>query len=170
MPEKKHVRGVGEKEQRRYEHIKEEAEKGRYPGREKEVARPDGPEGAQGKGAQERRIAWPAGPDGHDRRRRRWLSGQRRCPARALDEAGLRGSSLRVVHVYQPPRMPPTEAGVGAAGGMGVPVFAENDDELGRAAKAEAMNVIEEALRRTGGDSRHELEIERAAVADGIVA
>ena len=39
MPEKKHVRGVGEKEQRQYEHIKEEAEKeGRYHGREKEVA------------------------------------------------------------------------------------------------------------------------------------
>jgi hypothetical protein len=39
MPEKKHVRGVGEKEQRQYEHIKEEAQKsGRYPGREKEVA------------------------------------------------------------------------------------------------------------------------------------
>ena len=39
MPEKKHVRGVSEKEQRQYEHIKEEAEKeGRYRGREKEVA------------------------------------------------------------------------------------------------------------------------------------
>jgi hypothetical protein len=39
MPEKKHLRGVGEKEQRQYEHIKEEAKKeGRYRGREKEVA------------------------------------------------------------------------------------------------------------------------------------
>jgi hypothetical protein len=39
MPEKEHVQGVGEKEQRQYEHIKEEAEKeGRHPGREKEVA------------------------------------------------------------------------------------------------------------------------------------
>ena len=39
MPEKKHVRGVSEKEQRQYEHIKQEAEKeGRYRGREKEVA------------------------------------------------------------------------------------------------------------------------------------
>jgi hypothetical protein len=39
MPEKKHLRGVGEKEQRQYEHIKEEAQKeGRYPGRAKEVA------------------------------------------------------------------------------------------------------------------------------------
>jgi hypothetical protein len=39
MPEKKHLRGVSEKEQRQYEHIKEEAkEEGRSRGREKEVA------------------------------------------------------------------------------------------------------------------------------------
>jgi hypothetical protein len=39
MPNKKHVRGVGEKEQRQYEHIKESAEKsGRYGGRAEEVA------------------------------------------------------------------------------------------------------------------------------------
>ena len=39
MPEKKHLRGVSEKEQRQYEHITEEAKKeGRYRGREKEVA------------------------------------------------------------------------------------------------------------------------------------
>lgn len=39
MPEKKHLRGVGEKEQRQYEHIKEEAKKeGRYGKRAKEVA------------------------------------------------------------------------------------------------------------------------------------
>jgi hypothetical protein len=39
MPEKKHLRGVGTKEQRQYEHIKEEAEKsGRYGERAKEVA------------------------------------------------------------------------------------------------------------------------------------
>jgi hypothetical protein len=39
MPGKKHVRGVGEKEQRQYEHIKESAEKsGRYGGRAEEVA------------------------------------------------------------------------------------------------------------------------------------
>jgi hypothetical protein len=40
MPEKQHLRGVSDKEQRQYEHIKEDAEKsGRYKGREKEVAR-----------------------------------------------------------------------------------------------------------------------------------
>ena len=39
MPERKHVRGVGQKEQRMYEHIKESAEKeGRYGKRAEEVA------------------------------------------------------------------------------------------------------------------------------------
>jgi hypothetical protein len=39
MPGKKHVRGVGAKEQREYEHIKESAERsGRYGSRAKEVA------------------------------------------------------------------------------------------------------------------------------------
>jgi hypothetical protein len=39
MPQKKHLRGVSEKEQRQYEHIKEQAKKeGRYKGREEEVA------------------------------------------------------------------------------------------------------------------------------------
>jgi hypothetical protein len=39
MPGKKHLRGVGAKEQRQYEHIKEDAEKsGRYGARAEEVA------------------------------------------------------------------------------------------------------------------------------------
>ncbi|HYL73968.1 MAG TPA: hypothetical protein VEU96_07160 [Bryobacteraceae bacterium] len=39
MPGKKHVRGVGEKEQRQYEHIVESAKKeGHYGSRAKEVA------------------------------------------------------------------------------------------------------------------------------------
>ena len=39
MPGRKHVRGVGTKEQRQYEHIKESAERsGRYGKRAKEVA------------------------------------------------------------------------------------------------------------------------------------
>lgn len=39
MPDKEHVRGVAPKEQRMYEHIKEEAEKdGRYGDRAEEVA------------------------------------------------------------------------------------------------------------------------------------
>jgi hypothetical protein len=39
MPQKKHLPGVGSKEQRQYEHIKEQAERsGRYGKRAKEVA------------------------------------------------------------------------------------------------------------------------------------
>jgi hypothetical protein len=39
MPEKKPLRGVSDKEQRQYEHIKQSAEEeGRYKGREEEVA------------------------------------------------------------------------------------------------------------------------------------
>ena len=39
MPKKKHLRGVGEKEQRQYEHIKEQSEEsGRYGKRAEEVA------------------------------------------------------------------------------------------------------------------------------------
>jgi hypothetical protein len=39
VPKGKHMRGVGAKEQRQYEHIKESAEKsGRYGSRAKEVA------------------------------------------------------------------------------------------------------------------------------------
>ncbi len=39
MPKGKHLRGVGPKEQRQYEHIKESAEKsGKYGSRAKEVA------------------------------------------------------------------------------------------------------------------------------------
>ena len=39
MPQKKHLKGVGAKEQRQYEHIKESAEKsGRYGDRAEEVA------------------------------------------------------------------------------------------------------------------------------------
>jgi hypothetical protein len=39
MPQRKHLRGVGNKEQRQYEHIKEQAQKsGRYGKRAKEVA------------------------------------------------------------------------------------------------------------------------------------
>ena len=39
MPGRKHLRGVGSKEQRQYEHIMESAQReGRYKGRAKEVA------------------------------------------------------------------------------------------------------------------------------------
>jgi nucleotide-binding universal stress UspA family protein len=83
----------------------------------------------------------------------------------AVAEARLRGSKLRVVHVYQPPQLPLTEAGIGAPAGMGVPVLAESGDELRQAAEAEATRLIEEAQGRTGSDSLHGLEIERAVLA-----
>ena len=39
MPRRRHLRGVGPKEQRQYEHIKDSAQRsGRYGGRAKEVA------------------------------------------------------------------------------------------------------------------------------------
>jgi hypothetical protein len=39
MPQKKHLKGVGDKEQRQYEHIKEQAKRsGRYGKRAEEVA------------------------------------------------------------------------------------------------------------------------------------
>lgn len=39
MPGKKHLKGIGDKEQRMYEHIKDSAEKsGKYGSRSKEVA------------------------------------------------------------------------------------------------------------------------------------
>jgi nucleotide-binding universal stress UspA family protein len=83
----------------------------------------------------------------------------------ALAEASLRGSNLRVIHVYQAPQLPLAEGGVAPAGGMGLPVLTENADELRRAAEAEAKNVIEGALHRTGGDSLRGVEIDREALA-----
>jgi hypothetical protein len=56
MPEKKHIRGVGQKEQRQYEHIKESAQKeGRYGKAGQGGRRPYRDEGA----AQEGEIAAP---------------------------------------------------------------------------------------------------------------
>ncbi len=58
MPEEKHLRGAGEKEQRQYEHIEEEAEKeGRYRGREKAVAARTVLKQHREKGAQQRPVS-----------------------------------------------------------------------------------------------------------------
>ncbi len=58
MPEEKHLRGAGEKEQRQYAHIKEEAEKeGRYRGREQEVAAATVLKQHREKGAQQRPVS-----------------------------------------------------------------------------------------------------------------
>ena len=50
----------------------------------------------------------------------------------AAGEARLRGSSLRIVHVYHLPHVPLTEIGVGAAAGMALPA-AFTEDEVRRA-------------------------------------
>ena len=80
----------------------------------------------------------------------------------AVAEARLRDSKLRVVHAYQPPRVPLTEAGLAA--GMAVPAVLKDAESLRRAAETEARDVIEEALRRAGRDSVEKLEIEKDAV------
>ena len=83
----------------------------------------------------------------------------------ALDEARLRGSSVRVVHAYRSPQFPLTEPQLGVAGGMGVPVMVdEGAEELRRAIETQAQGVIDESVRRAGGDAVDALEIERAAV------
>jgi nucleotide-binding universal stress UspA family protein len=83
----------------------------------------------------------------------------------ALAEARLRGSSVRVVHAYHSPPLPVSEAGVAAAGGIGIPaVFTDNWDQIHQAAESEARNLIEHALREADADSFEGLEIERSAV------
>jgi nucleotide-binding universal stress UspA family protein len=83
----------------------------------------------------------------------------------ALDEARLRGSSVRVVYAYRSPQLPLGEAQMGVAGGMGVPVMvAEDVEELGRAIETQAQGVIDESVRRAGGDEVEGVEIERAAI------
>lgn len=83
----------------------------------------------------------------------------------ALAEARLRGSSLRVVHAYQPPLLPLTDVGLGAAGGAAAPaVRTEDVDKLRRAAERQARSLIADALERADGGSTDGLEIERAAV------
>lgn len=83
----------------------------------------------------------------------------------ALAEARLRGSNVRVVHAYHSPQPPLTEASLGGAAGMPVPtVFTENGEKLQRAAELAARNLIDEALRRAGGDATEGLEIEQVAV------
>jgi nucleotide-binding universal stress UspA family protein len=81
----------------------------------------------------------------------------------ALAEARMRGSNVRLVHAYQSPQVPVTEAGLAA--GMALPVvFTEDAEKLREMAEAAARNLMEEALRRADGESIAGLEIEQAAV------
>src|ERR671919_2132694 len=83
----------------------------------------------------------------------------------ALEEARLRGSSLRVVHAYQSPPLPATEAGMGVAGGIGVPaVYTDDSERLRHAIETQARHLIEHSLRRVGADSIEGVDIEQSAV------
>lgn len=82
----------------------------------------------------------------------------------ALTEARLRGSEVRAVHVYQPPR---SALGDAAAGGPGVApavLSAEESERLWSATEREARGVVEEALRRAGADAAAGLEVRQEAV------
>jgi nucleotide-binding universal stress UspA family protein len=80
----------------------------------------------------------------------------------ALAEAQLRGSRLRAVHVYEMPRVPVTDAGLGVAGGMAVPAAVTDDGEqLRDAVEIEARGLVDTALRRADADAIEGLEIDR---------
>lgn len=82
----------------------------------------------------------------------------------ALDEARLRGSSVRVIYAYRSPQFPLTETQLGVAGGMGVPVIVdEGGEELRRTVETQARGVIDDSVRRAGGDAVDGLQIERVA-------
>jgi nucleotide-binding universal stress UspA family protein len=81
----------------------------------------------------------------------------------AVAEARLRGSSLRIVHVYHLPHGPYTEVGVGAAAGMVVPASYTDDERLRRTIEEQARRVIDDALARAG-EAAAGLDVERVAV------
>lgn len=82
----------------------------------------------------------------------------------ALAEARLRGARVRVVHAFPHPRLPATEAGLGAAGGMGIPaVYVEEPDKLRQAVEAEARHVIDETLRAAGAADSEGVPVETVA-------
>jgi nucleotide-binding universal stress UspA family protein len=83
----------------------------------------------------------------------------------ALDEARLRGSRLRVVHVFDPPQAALSGTAVGAAGVSGPVVLAPEDEQRIRAAaEVHSRGVIDSALDRVGAVEADGPEIERAAL------
>src|SRR5215218_4390951 len=83
----------------------------------------------------------------------------------ALTEARLRKSKLRVIHAYQPPRVPLPDAGAGGLGFAPPVVFTQDEaDRLAEAAQAEGEGIIESALRRVGKEATDGLEIEREPI------
>jgi nucleotide-binding universal stress UspA family protein len=83
----------------------------------------------------------------------------------ALTEARLRKSKVRVIHAYQPPRVPLPDAGTGGLGLAPPVVFTQDDaDRLAEAAQAEGEGVLESALQRVGKEATDGVEIEREPV------
>ncbi len=81
----------------------------------------------------------------------------------ALEEAKLRGVSLRVVHVYQLPQLPLDGVVMGAPGLLESAGSQEDAERLRAASEAEARRVVEEALARAG-TAAASVETERAAI------
>jgi nucleotide-binding universal stress UspA family protein len=82
-----------------------------------------------------------------------------------LDEARLRGSKLRVVHVYEASQAALSDVAVGAPGIPTTPVLAPEDVERIRAsAEEQARGVIDSALHRVAGEGTERPEIERAVL------
>jgi nucleotide-binding universal stress UspA family protein len=81
----------------------------------------------------------------------------------ALAEARLRGSRVRVVHAYELPRVPLTDAGLGVASGVAAPAPPTEHDEVRRVVERDARTLIEGALRRADGEAIDGLEIDRVA-------
>jgi nucleotide-binding universal stress UspA family protein len=83
----------------------------------------------------------------------------------ALDEARLRGSKLRAIHVFDPPQVALSDTAVGAAGIPAPVVLSGEDHERTRAAVEEQSRaVIDSALQRVGAEGADRPEIERAVL------
>jgi nucleotide-binding universal stress UspA family protein len=82
----------------------------------------------------------------------------------ALAEARLRGSRVRLLHAYETPHLPVTDVGLGVAGGIALP--GESTEEiqgLRAAVEQDARRIVDDALRRAGGEAAEGLEIDRVA-------
>jgi nucleotide-binding universal stress UspA family protein len=88
----------------------------------------------------------------------------------ALDEARLRDSKLRVVHVYELAQVALSEAGVGAAGIPAPAVMTRDDAErLRSSAEEQARGVVESALQRAGGEAADRPDTELAVLGGPVV-
>jgi nucleotide-binding universal stress UspA family protein len=187
MPEKKHLRGVSEKEQRQYEHIKEEAKKKAVIAGARRSRCAHRIEGAQGEGAQQRSLGMKkivVGYDGSD--------AAKRALGRAADIAHAFSARLFVVSVsglatvpvpvstFEPAAAPvsPAVPGPVAAGGtvpLPEPVTPGEPEELARRRLERARGslasrkVETEYLVELGDPAERLLEVAEQRDADLIV-